>query len=317
MGGLIEDRALRPSCLDRLAENPSNLAAVFDSLSDGVYFVDKERRIQEWNAGAVALTGFTPEDVRQRSCPDNILVHVDECGTELCLNGCPLHQTLLDGQSRQAKVTLRHKQGYRVPVLVRTVPVRDSNSRIIGAIETFREIGGAEQWKARIRELEHAAYIDALTGIPNRRFLETQIERLLREQDATGECFPLLMIDLDEFKSVNDSFGHETGDRVLCNISQTLMNSLRGRDILGRWGGDEFVMLLSAANKQQATALAERCRVLVMQTATPNGSEYVKLTVSIGVAISAPKDTRDQVLKRADQQLYLAKHNGRNCCCLE
>ncbi len=308
----MADREARGSYFDRLAENPSNLPGVFGALFEGVYLVDTQRRIQEWNAGAVALTGFTPEDVCQRTCADNILVHVDDCGTELCRQGCPLQQTLADGQVRQSKLSLRHKQGYRVPVSVRTVPVRDSNSNIIGAIETFREIGDAEQWKARIYELERAAYIDPLTGIPNRRFLETQIERLLRELQSTGERFALLMIDVDGFKEINDTFGHDLGDRVMCNVSQTLMNALRGRDILGRWGGDEFVMLLSGANQQQAAALAERCRVLVAQTVTPNGSSYVKLTISIGGAVSTAEDTPDQILKRADKQLYFSKGNGRN-----
>ncbi len=300
-----------------LVENPANLDGVLDAVFDGVYLVDAQRRIQEWNAGAVALTGFSRDEVRHRSCSDNILVHVDERGTELCRDGCPLQKTLLDGQNRQTKVLLRHKQGYLVPVSVRTVPVRDCNSNIIGAIETFREIGDADQWKARISELERAAYLDALTGVPSRRFLESQLERLLREFHATGERFAALMIDLDRFKAVNDSYGHDVGDRVLCNVSKTLMKSLRGRDILGRWGGDEFVILLGTTSRQQCQSMAERACVLATQTATPTSSGYVRLTVSIGGAVSAPEDTAERILKRADEQLYSSKHRGRNCCSVE
>ena len=302
---------------DSLVANPENLNGMLDALFDGVYFVDNQRRIQEWNAGAVALTGFSRDEVCHRSCADNILLHVDECGTELCREGCPLQQTLIDGQARQAKVFLRHKQGYRVPVYIRTIAVRDSNATIIGAIETFREIADADHWKARIFELEHAAYLDPLTGIPNRRFLETQLERLLREFHNTGECFAVLIIDLDGFKSVNDTFGHDVGDRVLCNISQTLTNCLRSRDILGRWGGDEFVMLLGNTAHQQCGAIAERARALAAQTGTPIGADHAKLTVSIGGAVIVPQDTPEQLLKRADQQLYISKQSGRNCWSVE
>lgn len=299
---------------DSIAENPHNLNRVLEALFDGIYFVDPDRRIQEWNAGAEALTGFSREEVRHRRCADNILVHVDECGTQLCRNGCPLQKTLLDGEMRQAKVFLRHKDGYRVPVAVRTVPVRDAQANIIGAIETFREISDTEQWKARICELERAAYVDALTGIPNRRFLEAQLERLLREFDATGEGFAVMLLDLDGFKRVNDAHGHDLGDRVLRNVATTLVNSLRGRDILGRWGGDEFVMLLAGTNQEQCASLAERARVLVAQTATPIDAGYISLTTSIGAAFSLKGDAPEDILKRADEQLYRSKHGGRNCC---
>jgi len=300
-----------------LAENPANLNGVLDAIFDGVYFVDTQRQIQEWNSGAVSLTGFSRDDVRHRSCADNILVHVDECGTELCRNGCPLQKTILDGETRQAKVFLRHKQGYRVPVTVRTVAVRDANSNIVGAIETFREIGDADRWKARISELERAAYLDALTAIPNRRFVEMQLERLLREFEATAEPFSVLIIDVDSFKAVNDTYGHDIGDRLLCNLSATLMNSLRARDVLGRWGGDEFVMLLASAGQQQSAAIAERTRMLAAQTATPIPLGYVSLTVSIGGAVSAPGDAVEQLLKRADAQLYASKVRGRNSWSVE
>ncbi len=314
----MSDRETEPKVnFDSLVANPANLNGVLDALFDGVYFVDTQRRIQEWNAGAASLTGFSREEVCHRSCADNILVHVDESGTELCRNGCPLQQTLIDGETRQGKVFLRHKQGYRVPVAIRIVPVRDSNLNIIGAVETFREIADADQWKARISELERAAYLDALTGIPNRRFVEMQLERLMREFHATGECFAVLIIDVDGFKSVNDTHGHDVGDRALRNVARTLMNCLRGRDILGRWGGDEFVMLLGISNKEQCGAIAERARVLAAQTASPAALGYVSLTVSIGGAVSVPDDSIERLLKHADEQLYLSKHRGRNCWSLE
>jgi len=296
---------------DLLVEHPDNLRKVMDAMFEGVYFVDTRRCIHDWSAGAAALTGFAREEVICHSCAENILVHVDDNGKQLCRDGCPLLGTLTDGEPRQAKVYLRHKQGYRVPVAIRTVPVRDENNRIIGAIETFREITDADQWKTRIAELERAVYIDSLTEIPNRRFLEGQIEQMLRDCRHTRERFVLLMIDVDHFKSVNDTYGHDVGDRVLRNISQTLMNALRGRDILGRWGGDEFVMVLAGTTEQQCAAIVQRICSLVSQTVTPAGGKYLKRRISIGAAVNTPEDDLVSLLKRADEQLYRCKHNGR------
>lgn len=309
---MAKDESRPIAGFDLLTGNPANLSSVFDALFEGLYFVDSQRRIREWSAGAAELTGFLPDEVRGKCCADNILVHVDECGRELCHDGCPLQATLIDGKTREAKVFLRHKHGYRVPISVRVVPVRDAEANIVGAIETFREVAETDHWKARISELEQAAYIDGLTGIPNRRFLESQMARLLREFQSTGECFAVLLIDVDHLKSANDSMGHDVGDRVLKTISQTLMNSLRLRDVVGRWGGDEFVMLLGATARQQCETIAARLCNLVAQTGTLTASGHLKLTISTGGAVSTPGDSLDTLLKRADEQLYLSKQRGRN-----
>ena len=162
-----------------IVENAANVDNVLDVMFEGVYFVDRNRIIQKWNSGASDITGYASDELLHRCCMDNILVHVDENGTELCKSGCPLHKTMQDGESRQGTVYLRHKLGYRVPVVVRTAAIRDDSGNVVGAVETFREIGEADHWKARIAELERLAFVDLVTGIPNRHFLETQLNRLL------------------------------------------------------------------------------------------------------------------------------------------
>ena len=294
-------------------ENLYNFDDVLDTMFEGVYVVDPDRRIQKWNAGATSLTGFTANDVLQRRCSDNILLHVDDQGTELCTSGCPLHKTLNDGTGRQATVYLRHKLGYRVPVLIRTVAIRNSEGEVIGALEAFREIGEAEHWKARLAELEEVAFIDLVTGIPNRRFLETHLVRLLQEFHSTGEPLTFCMLDVDHFKSANDLYGHEIGDRVLRSMGQTLLNCLRHTDLLGRWGGDEFVLLLASTGVERAKQVAERARVLIAETATPTNSGPLRMSVSIGAVVVAAGEDRASLIHRVDQQLYIAKSRGRNC----
>ena len=291
----------------------SGFDQVLDSLFEGVYFVDVDRRIQRWNAGATSLTGFHAEELLHRHCADNILLHVDERGTQLCKSGCPLQKTLEDAQPRQATLFLRHKHGYRVPVHVRTVAIKDDEGKVVGAVETFREVNEAERWKARILELEKVAFIDVVTGIPNRRFLEVQLARLFDQLSAVAEPFTFCMLDVDHFKSANDLYGHEFGDQVLRSIGQTLLCCLRSTDMLGRWGGDEFVLLLPNTDKERAQQIMERSRILIAETATPVAELAVRMTVSIGAAVVSAENDRADLIQRVDRQLYLAKGRGRNC----
>ncbi len=296
-----------------ILEEVTNVDNLLDAMFEGVYFVDCERKIQKWNAGATALTGYASDELLHRPCADNILVHVDEEGTELCKSGCPLYGTLKDGKSRQANVSLRHKLGYRVSVLVRTTAIRDANGEVVGAVETFRELDEAEQAKARIAELEQVAFVDLVTGVPNRHFLETQLGRLLHLFGSVGEPFSMCMLDVDHFKLANDEYGHEIGDRVLQTLGQTLMNSLRSTDMLGRWGGDEFVLLLPKTGRERIKQVVERSRVLIAATGTPTSRGFLKVTASIGGVVAAAGDDRASLIERVDQQLYMAKRQGRNC----
>src|SRR3954469_21301394 len=112
--------------------------SVLDSIYDGVYFVDPERKITYWNKSAERLTGFVAEEVVGRYCYDNILLHLDCTGKELCTNGCPLQAVLRDGTPREAEVYLRHREGHRVPVAVRVAPLLCDN-RVRGAVEIFSD----------------------------------------------------------------------------------------------------------------------------------------------------------------------------------
>src|SRR5271157_2655458 len=141
-----------------------------------------------------------------------------------------------------------------------------------------------------------------------------QLTRLLHEFDSVGEPFTLCMLDVDHFKLANDKHGHEFGDRVLRTMAQTLLNALRFSDMLGRWGGDEFVQLLPKTGLARANQVVERARLLIAETGTPAGSSFLKMTVSIGGVVATAGDDRASLIKRVDRQLYAAKARGRNCC---
>jgi diguanylate cyclase (GGDEF)-like protein/PAS domain S-box-containing protein len=293
-----------------------SLQYLLGALFDAGYLVDCDRNIVQWNDSAADLTGYTSPEVVHRGCSDNILMHVDEQGRQLCLQGCPLQQTLDDGEARQSEVFLRHKLGYRVPVTVRILPVLSPEKRVIGAVELFRTTGEPEYWKLRIAELEKAAFIDPLTGIPNRRFVTTRIDHHLHQVHSAGAPFALCMLDLDRFKAVNDSFGHHVGDELLKSVCQTLLNCMRPVDTVGRWGGDELILLLPRTTSEQAAHFLERIRVLIARTAVPSDAGPITITVSMGAVIASRADTPRTLLQRADEQLYRAKNDGRDRFCI-
>ena len=112
---------------------------ILDSLYDGVYFVDPDRRITYWNSGAERITGYRPDEAVGQRCQDNFLVHLDDMGNSLCLHGCPLSSTMANGQPLEVEVYLQHKDGYRVPISLRAAPIRDGTGRVVGAVEVFSD----------------------------------------------------------------------------------------------------------------------------------------------------------------------------------
>ena len=157
-----------------------------------------------------------------------------------------------------------------------------------------------------------AATIDHLTGLANRRSFFERGERLVQSSQARGTPFSVLMIDLDDFKSVNDNFGHAVGDETLIKFAEISEKLLRPADILARIGGEEFSAILPGSDMEAATALAERLRVAFQAAAMQIGGHALNATLSVGVTASVAGANLDELIKLADDALYSAKLNGRN-----
>lgn len=297
--------------------SPAVLAAILEEINDGVYFVDLERRITYWNQAAERISGYTREQVLGHFCQSNILMHINDEGEQLCLGACPLAHTLRDGQHRETAVFLHHVDGHRVPVGVRVKPIFE-NGQIVGAIEIFTENISLASALSRIQELQKEALIDPLTEIGNRRMLELRLEMAMREWERSGVPFAVLMIDVDHFKRVNDTYGHETGDRVLKMVASSLSSGLRTHDFLGRYGGEEFVAVINEIDAGDLVPTAERLRILVERSVIFQNHEQrqeeagICVTVSLGGALIQPGESLNSLLARADAGLFRSKESGRN-----
>lgn len=296
-----------------MAEAGGLYREVLDSLSEGVYFVDREGRITLWNKGAERLSGFRNEEVSGRRCNDGILNHVDKHGRRLCgKDDCPTKRAILTGQGLEMEMFIHHKDGHRVPVLVKAVPIRDENNEIVGSAEAFEETSSRPEYERQLKALQDLALIDPLTTTGNRRYGEMQLKALMNELGRYRWPFGVLFMDIDHFKAVNDTYGHETGDLVLQVVAQTLLANTRSFDHVSRWGGEEFIVLLVNMTEESLAAVAEKLRALVASSTLDQASETLRVTVSIGATVCKSDDTIESLLKRADALMYRSKNEGRN-----
>ncbi len=291
---------------------------IIDNLYDGIYFVDRDRVITYWNKGAERITGYPAEQTIGRACRENLLNHVTANGMQLCSHHCPLAAVMEDGKEREAEVFLHHADGHRLPVMIRASPLRDQDGKIIGAIETFSNNDSVIDARRKLQELRQLAMTDPLTRIGNRKYLEGRLSAAIAEYQNNASVPGLLFIDVDHFKQINDSYGHNTGDDVLRMTSNTIRYTLRATDTIGRWGGEEFLAILYNVPRINALqAAAEKVRTLVECSRLDIDGQGLTVTVSVGGTLLRPDDTPDSWVARADQLLYRSKQAGRNCVTVE
>ncbi|HYA12679.1 MAG TPA: sensor domain-containing diguanylate cyclase [Thermodesulfovibrionales bacterium] len=286
---------------------------ILNNLYDGVYFVDRDKKILYWNRGAEKITGFSAEDVIGKRCWNDVLRHVDAQGNNLCDEECPILKTISHGKIWEAEVYLHHKDGHRVPVATRAVPIKNTDGEIIGAVEIFSDISSTTALTQKVKELQEIAFLDSLTHLANRRYIEINIQDRLSELNRYGWPFGIILADVDKFKSINDTYGHDIGDEVLMMVAKTLPACLRLFDIVGRWGGDEFVAIVINVRKKHLREIAQRFLSLVRSSGIPLEREILRVTVSTGVTLAKPRDTVSSVLKRADSLMYKSKASGGDC----
>jgi len=281
-------------------------------LYEGVYVVDKNRKIIFWNEGSEAITGYSKEEVVNNNCYNNILRHVDENGKQLCFDGCPLQNTLNTGNINEANVFLHHKEGHRVPVSVKSLPIYDGDE-IVASVEVFTDMNYRKDTYKENRKLKRELSTDQLTQIPNRRYLDFHLENLLNEYKQFEKVFGILFVDIDHFKNVNDTYGHNIGDEVLKLVSNTLKLNIRTNDKVGRWGGEEFIAIIKVDNNELLQQVADKIRILVSASSyrLEDGKDLA-VTISIGGSLIKPEDSITDLIERADANMYISKTTGRN-----
>lgn len=285
---------------------------LLDGLNDGVYLVDRERRILFWSKAAENISGFRSYEVTGLFCWDDLLMHVDERGVNLCKEGCPLSRTLADGVVREARVYLRHKEGHRVPVQIRTMPVCDEKGAVVSAIEVFNEASDPNLVLQRAEELQQPDFLDPLTGLAKRWFMEEHLEKRVAGLASESAPFGLLLLAVDHFDKILDYYRRDAADHILRIVARTLLKSCRSFDVMGRWGEAQILACIENVRMDMLCLFAERYRTLVEQSNFSAGAEKIRVTLSVGAVIAQRGDTQSTLVGRAADMLARAVEAGGN-----
>ena len=285
---------------------------ILENLHEGLYLVDRNGVITYWNKAAEQISGFSANEVVGKSCSDNILTHVDSDGNNLCTGMCPLATTIADGKPREDEIYMHHKNGHRIPVSIRASTLTNRDGNIIGGIELFTNISHQVAYELKVKELEKLALLDNLTQLPNRNYIEREIQSRYEAKMRYNVPFGILFIDIDHFKQFNDTYGHDMGDDVLKFVANTFIANARPFDLYGRWGGEEFIGIIHDINGKSLELLGNRLRSLVETSYIIRGNKKLYATISIGATVINNDDTIDRLIKRADTLLYKSKAEGRN-----
>lgn len=287
-------------------------ADVVNHIGDGVYVVDKNRRISLWNKAAERITGFAVEEVQGRGCADGVLTHTDADGKSLCKGNCPLANTLVDGEVRQGIVNLHHKSGHRIPVHVDISPVRNEQGQVIGAVETFRECSDVIAMRSAIEHLKKWGCVDVQSGLASRRIVEGRLAERQQEMQRYGWMFGVLLIEIDMFREVRARWGEDGLTAAIRMAGLCISNSLRSLDTVGRWDDQTFLAIVANTSMTGLLTIAERVRTMVDTAYRVTGDGEIHVTVSIGAAAADARDNVASLLQKAQKCLYVSRTHGRN-----
>ncbi len=286
-----------------VVEKQRNIQLIANTMHDGLYVMNNKGIITFVNATASEILGYPRHELLGQEA--HTLFHLQE-NSSSSLSECPIFNVLLTNTSYTGEEVFRRKDGSSFVAEVSSEPMF-KKEKIVSAVTIFRDITKRKKME---EQLFHLCNVDPLTNAFNRRYFLQILETEVQKSKRYGTQFVLAMGDIDHFKRVNDTFGHEAGDRVLKEIVASIHERIRSVDIFARWGGEEFVLLLANTSLSVAVPLVEN---ILANIRLLDFGEVGGVTISFGVTDHHQEDTIDILLNRADKLLYEAKGAGRNC----
>lgn len=284
--------------------------SIIDSSDDAIISKTVQGVVSSWNRGAEKIFGYTADEIIGKSM--RTIIPDDRQHEEAEILDAIEHGRKVD----HFETRRRHRDGHLVDVSATISPIRDRNGRIIGASKIARDISAAKAAAAEIRRL---AFYDTLTGLANRRLVHDRLQQALVTAQRSKGSFAVLFIDLDNFKTLNDTRGHEAGDLLLKEAARRLAGCLRESDTVGRFGGDEFIVIVGGVNADQSGSsgwVAPIAEKIISSLGMPYGIGDIEhvCTSSVGVAVyNGQSTTCEQLIQQADAAMYRAKQAGKNC----
>lgn len=305
LGHIIQRRSVEANLFFERARAEITL----NSISDAVIGTDMQGAVDYLNVAAEQMTGWLRDDARGQPI-DQVMNLVDVDSGATVAN--PVKLVLREHQpmGMKAGTVLMRRDGSHVAIEDSAAPIVDANGLISGAVIVFHDVTEA---RSMAMKMAHLAQHDFLTQLPNRVLLNDRIAKAIDLAERSGNAIALLFLDLDHFKSVNDSLGHATGDLLLQAVAERLSASVRNSDTVCRNGGDEFVVLLVEERNMQDASVSAQKIISALTEPFVLGQHEVRVSCSIGISVyPVDADNADTLLKNADTAMYHAKKAGRN-----
>ncbi len=308
--GTISDISERKRAETAIFQEKEKAQVTLQSIGDAVITTDAEGRIEYLNPVAEELTGWESDQVHGKALAD-VFTIIDEATREPLEN--PVYRSLREGKViiDTDHTVLVNRRGQEIAIQDSAAPIRDRTERIIGVVMVFHDVSKERRLR---RALAYQASHDALTGLINRREFENRLNEALLVARTDGEVsHVLLYLDLDQFKLVNDTCGHQAGDRLLKEITGILQTRIRAKDTIARLGGDEFGILLQDCTSDRAAKIADTLRQAIREYRFEWEDGAMNVGVSIGIVeINSTSESITSLMSAADVACYAAKDSGRN-----
>jgi diguanylate cyclase (GGDEF)-like protein/PAS domain S-box-containing protein len=279
---------------------------LLDELDTGIYILDLERRIHYWNSGAERITGYMAHEVAGQHCHGDLMLHCYDTGT--LLGDARYPDVVADDKPREGRVFVRHRQGYRIPVRVRSVPIHDPAGAVIGAVEVFDEAPAPA--RQSLWQLQNFGCLDELTGAANRRYGEMRVRHALEGWTGFRIPFGWLRIGLDDAERLEQRYGQGAIDAALRTIAGTLEGNLGSMDALTRWTKAEFRVEVHYSSRVKLADLAEKLVALVRASTLDWWGDRLRVTISIGGGMAAHGDSLDTLEARVAEVLEDCRAGG-------
>jgi diguanylate cyclase (GGDEF)-like protein/PAS domain S-box-containing protein len=293
--------------------DPEIYQTVLDGLQTGVYIVDRNRRIRFWNEGAEQITGYLRQDVVGRFLRDHLLITGDDANNLDSDPGDPLNLVFRDGKPSIMDVSILHKEGYRVPIILRTNPIRNGRGTVVGAAESFERNRTASESTRRQSALGDFGCLDAVTGVAARSFMETQLRENLITFAEHNTPFGILLIQVDHMDEFRASRGPGIVPTILRIIAQSIENCVRPTDRVGCWGENQFIAILLECRESEVSLVGERVRRMIGRAEIEWWGDKFSVTSPVGGAGCRPGDDVDLLMARAAASLQESIGKGGNC----
>lgn len=284
---------------------------LIDAMHDGVMFVDSQARITLWSTGAVRLTGVSDEAATGRIFTPSLLEMCAFAEQPITDDACPVAKALIANTQIRKRLLIMGRSGHHIAVDLHAIPVHSLDGKVQGATVLLHDAQPEASLEEKCEALHAEVTKDPMTKVANRAEFDRMLALFIEAHQQAGQPCSLIMVDIDHFKNINDTYGHQAGDEAIISLANLLSSMCRSGDLVARYGGEEFAVLCADCTNADGARRAEQLRrkLAEVQHAFLGNK---RITASFGVTELQAGDSPETMLRRSDRALLMAKEQGRN-----